>query len=240
VNSLTLLPEKNSLNHSIPDDDQKRSAAILTDPAIGVMNRTVVAELIALRPFEEIRAFCCDLFAEGREPGNYAGLVVSRIRSAASVPHLYRNDLWRRHRTPAEIADEERQQAEAAEYLAQMEAEDAARRQRQAEAIAAPVPAPAPAPVPADDRAGQLWQEALDELALSMSRSTFETWLQGTQAQSYTDGVFVIGVPDAYVRDWLHNRLRPQVKRILGRLCQRSVEVTFAVRERADQPGGRV
>jgi len=226
-------------NESLIPEEVNQSIAVLTDPEIR-MSRVKAEEIANAYPFKEIRAFCCNFVAEGRRAGKDAGLIAYWLEAKETVPPLAYNDLWRRHRTPAEIADEERQQAEAAEYLAQMEAEDAARRQRQAEAIAAPVPAPAPAPVPADDRAGQLWQEALDELALSMSRSTFETWLQGTQAQSYTDGVFVIGVPDAYVRDWLHNRLRPQVKRILGRLCQRSVEVTFAVRERADQPGGRV
>ena len=81
-------------------------------------------------------------------------------------------------------------------------------------------------------RAGEVWQMALNELALSMPAPTFETWVRDTSVMGYEDGEFVIGVPHAYARDWLQNRLRPQIKRILGRLLQRSVEVTFRVRPR--------
>lgn len=78
----------------------------------------------------------------------------------------------------------------------------------------------------------EVWQMALNELALSMPAPTFETWVRDTSVLGYEDGEFVIGVPHAYARDWLQNRLRPQIKRILGRLLQRSVEVTFRVRPR--------
>ncbi len=81
-------------------------------------------------------------------------------------------------------------------------------------------------------RAGEVWQMSLNELALSMPAPTFETWVRDTSVMGYEDGEFVIGVPHAYARDWLQNRLRPQIKRILGRLLQRSVEVTFRVRPR--------
>ncbi|MBX3052920.1 MAG: chromosomal replication initiator protein DnaA [Caldilineaceae bacterium] len=81
-------------------------------------------------------------------------------------------------------------------------------------------------------RAMEVWQMALNELALSMPAPTFETWVRDTSVLGYEDGEFVIGVPHAYARDWLQNRLRPQIKRILARLLQRSVEVTFRVRPR--------
>ncbi len=222
VSSLTPIPDKNSLTHPISEDEQKLSAAILTDPDIGVNSRAVVAELIARRPFEEIRAFCCDLFAEGREPGSYAGLVVSRIRDAASVPRLYHNDLYQRHRTPAEIA--EAQQAEAQ----QAEAEEARRRSLEVAAARPALASPPQAKTPAD-----IWDDVLTELALSMPAPTFETWVRDTNVLDFADGEFVIGVPHAYARDWLGSRLAPQIKRILSRLCGRSVQVEFRVRERA-------
>ncbi|MCL4835664.1 MAG: chromosomal replication initiator protein DnaA [Caldilineaceae bacterium] len=81
-------------------------------------------------------------------------------------------------------------------------------------------------------RAGEVWQMALTDLALSMPGPTYETWVRDTSVMGYEDGEFVIGVPHAYARDWLQNRLRPQIKRILSRLLQRSVEVTFRVRPR--------
>lgn len=84
----------------------------------------------------------------------------------------------------------------------------------------------------AQRRPGDIWQMALDDLALSMPAPTYETWVRDTSVLGYEDGEFVIGVPHAYARDWLQNRLRPQIKRILSRLLQRSIEVTFRVRPR--------
>ena len=81
-------------------------------------------------------------------------------------------------------------------------------------------------------RATDVWQMALNDLALSMPAPTYETWVRDTSVLGYEDGEFVIGVPHAYARDWLQNRLRPQIKRILSRLLQRSTEVTFRVRPR--------
>ncbi len=81
-------------------------------------------------------------------------------------------------------------------------------------------------------RPADVWQMALNDLALSMPAPTYETWVRDTSVLGYEDGEFVIGVPHAYARDWLQNRLRPQIKRILSRLLQRSTEVTFRVRPR--------
>lgn len=80
--------------------------------------------------------------------------------------------------------------------------------------------------------AADVWQMALAELAMTMPAPTYETWVRDTSVLAYEDGEFVVGVPHAYARDWLQNRLRPQIKRTLSRLLQRSVEVTFRVRPR--------
>jgi chromosomal replication initiation ATPase DnaA len=72
----------------------------------------------------------------------------------------------------------------------------------------------------------------LSDLASTLPAQTFETWVRDTDVLRYEDGEFVIGVPHAQARDWLHNRLRTHIKRTLSRLQQRSVEVTFAVRPR--------
>ena len=78
--------------------------------------------------------------------------------------------------------------------------------------------------------ARQIWDAALDDLALRMPTATFETWVRDSTVIGYEDGEFLIGVPNAYVRDWLANRLRPTIKATVSNLLQRSVEVTFRVR----------
>ncbi len=77
--------------------------------------------------------------------------------------------------------------------------------------------------------ANQIWQAALGELQLQMTRPTFDTWLKNTRAISYEDGTIIIGVHNAYAKDWLENRLMPIVKRTLVGIVDRTVEVKFAV-----------
>lgn len=84
-------------------------------------------------------------------------------------------------------------------------------------------------------KAKQIWQAALGELELQMTKATFDTWLRDTSLISYEDGTFVIGVYSAYAKDWLENRLLTTIKRTLANLMGRSVEVKFAVKTGRDE-----
>ncbi|MBI1296517.1 chromosomal replication initiator protein DnaA [bacterium] len=75
-----------------------------------------------------------------------------------------------------------------------------------------------------------IWQAALSALALQMPTATYETWVRDTSVIAYEDGEFIVGTPNPYARDWLANRLQTPIKRILGKLLNRSVQVTFRVR----------
>ncbi len=77
--------------------------------------------------------------------------------------------------------------------------------------------------------ANQIWQAALGELQLQMTKPTFDTWLKNTSAISYEDGSIIIGVHNAYAKDWLENRLMSIVKRTLMGIVDRTVEVKFIV-----------
>jgi chromosomal replication initiator protein len=85
-------------------------------------------------------------------------------------------------------------------------------------------------PLPGKGRAADVWQMALNELALQMPSATYETWVRDTSVIAYEDGEFIVGTPNPYARDWLANRLHTNIKRILSKLLQRSVHVTFRVR----------
>ncbi len=78
-----------------------------------------------------------------------------------------------------------------------------------------------------------VWQMLLGELALQMPSATFNTWVRDTWVVAYEDGEFIIGLPNAYARDWLENRLRNKIKRSLSSLIHRSVQVQFLVRPRS-------
>ncbi len=77
--------------------------------------------------------------------------------------------------------------------------------------------------------ADQIWQAALGELQLQMTRPTFDTWLKNTRAISYEDGTLIVGVHSAYAKDWLENRLMSIIKRTLAGIVDRTVEARFVL-----------
>ena len=77
--------------------------------------------------------------------------------------------------------------------------------------------------------AEKAWQSALGQLQMEMPKASFDTWVRDTQIFSYEDGLFTIGVRNAYARDWLENRLSSTVTRLLMGIMNRSVDVAFVV-----------
>lgn len=74
-----------------------------------------------------------------------------------------------------------------------------------------------------------VWQAALGELQLQLTKATFDTWVKQTRVLAYEDGTFVIGVQNGYAKDWLENRLRATIHRTLTSILKRAVEVRFVV-----------
>ncbi|HUS84260.1 MAG TPA: DnaA/Hda family protein, partial [Anaerolineales bacterium] len=73
------------------------------------------------------------------------------------------------------------------------------------------------------------WQAALGQLQMEMPRAAFDTWVRDTELIAYEDGNFIIGVHNAYARDWLEDRLLSTVKRVLTGILCRTVGVKFVV-----------
>lgn len=78
-------------------------------------------------------------------------------------------------------------------------------------------------------KADQAWQAALGQLQMDMPKAAFDTWVRDAEFISYEDGSFIIGVQNAYARDWLHSRLSSTVTRLLTGMMNRTVEVRFVV-----------
>jgi chromosomal replication initiator protein len=77
--------------------------------------------------------------------------------------------------------------------------------------------------------AEQAWRAALGQLQMEMPKAAYETWVAGTELITYEDGSFIVGVQNAYARDWLESRLASTVKRKLSGLMNRTVAVRFVV-----------
>jgi chromosomal replication initiator protein len=73
------------------------------------------------------------------------------------------------------------------------------------------------------------WQTVLGQLEMEMPRASYDTWVRDTQPMSYENGLFTIGVRNAYARDWLESRLASTVSRLLIGVMNRKVDVDFVV-----------
>jgi chromosomal replication initiator protein len=83
----------------------------------------------------------------------------------------------------------------------------------------------------------EAWEVARSQLRLQMTKGTYDTWVRDTVCLAHEDGAFVIGVPNAYARDWLTMRLRGLIIRTLGSIVGHTVEVSFVVRPTAAADG---
>lgn len=73
------------------------------------------------------------------------------------------------------------------------------------------------------------WKATLGELELQMTKATFNTWLKDTCLLRHKDNLYVIGVRNAYAKDWLENRLRDTILRTLSAIVSGPAEVQFVV-----------
>ena len=75
----------------------------------------------------------------------------------------------------------------------------------------------------------ELWEIARSHLRLQLPQSTYDTWVRDTVCVAHEDGAFVIGVCNAYARDWLELRLRRMIKQTLASIVGHAVDVNFIV-----------
>jgi chromosomal replication initiator protein len=57
----------------------------------------------------------------------------------------------------------------------------------------------------------ELWQSALGEIELSISKANFITWFKNTSIISIGDGRVTIGVPNGFAKEWLENKYRTYI-----------------------------
>ena len=79
--------------------------------------------------------------------------------------------------------------------------------------------------------AKDIWEGALRELRLQVTRPNYETWLKDTVGVDYQGENFIVGVPNAFASDWLQRRLHSLVKKTLVGIIAHPVDVKFAVHE---------
>jgi hypothetical protein len=84
-----------------------------------------------------------------------------------------------------------------------------------------------------------LWQAALDELRLQMTRAAYDTWLGGSHAllPASSDQQLVVAVRSLYAPAWLTQRLGKMIHTTLADLAGRPVTVTYVTTDGAPAGG---
>jgi len=61
-----------------------------------------------------------------------------------------------------------------------------------------------------------LWEAALGQLQLQVTRPNYETWLRDTVGVSLGDGLFTIAAPSDFAVEWLSTRLHGLIAKTLS------------------------
>lgn len=75
--------------------------------------------------------------------------------------------------------------------------------------------------------AQRIWEAALGEIQLQVTRTNYDTWLKDTVGLAYAEHRFVIGAPNAFATEWLQKRLRSLIRKILAAITKEELEVQF-------------
>jgi len=77
--------------------------------------------------------------------------------------------------------------------------------------------------------AREIWEAALGELELQVSKPNFRTWFEKTSGLDYQDGEFIIGVPNTFVSEYLDRNQRSLIEKSLIKLTKSDVRICFQV-----------
>src|SRR3990172_10681116 len=89
-----------------------------------------------------------------------------------------------------------------------------------------------------DPTAQRIWDAALGQLQIHVTKPNYDTWLKDTQGLRYGDGEFVVGVPTEFVKEWLATRMRTVVSQTVGGIMGQSTEVAFEITGRNGNSNG--
>lgn len=83
----------------------------------------------------------------------------------------------------------------------------------------------------------QLWQAALGELELSISKANFTTWFKNTFIVSYDGKRVTVGVPNTFTKTWLENKYHKEILKALQNISGgQTTEVVYKVESQHKSP----
>lgn len=107
------------------------------------------------------------------------------------------------------------------------------------DAPAQPVPESQPEPNGLDEKPGggpltmlDIWRATLGQLSLQLNRAAYTSWVEGTKAVSYADGVLTLRARHSQARDLLAQHLNASIELSVSRLAR----IPVTIRYTADSP----
>lgn len=84
--------------------------------------------------------------------------------------------------------------------------------------------------------APEVWETALGQLQLEVSKANFNTWLSKTVGIECQDKRFVVGVPNTFIAEYLEKNQRSLIEKALTGILRDDVKVEFRVAASAEKP----
>ncbi|HEV8601191.1 MAG TPA: chromosomal replication initiator protein DnaA, partial [Patescibacteria group bacterium] len=75
----------------------------------------------------------------------------------------------------------------------------------------------------------QLWQAILGNLELTLSKANFTTWFKNTSIIEKSDTGIVVGVPNAFTKEWLQNKYHQDILKALKTIAPETKEVKYQI-----------
>lgn len=77
--------------------------------------------------------------------------------------------------------------------------------------------------------ASEIWEAALGELQLQVNKPNYQTWFKGTRGLAFDGDQFLLGVPNAFVAEYLEKNQRSLIEKTLIGLTHRGVSARFQI-----------
>jgi chromosomal replication initiator protein len=74
-----------------------------------------------------------------------------------------------------------------------------------------------------------IWEKTLGLLRQELPKPSFDTWLKGTKACSFSDGRLTVEVPNEFARDWVEARYKEDLQRALQQVVGDNWEILFVI-----------
>jgi len=75
----------------------------------------------------------------------------------------------------------------------------------------------------------QIWQSALGEIEISLSRANFITWFKNTFISSIENGQVIVCVPNAFIKKWLEEKYHKNIQGALENVLKQKVNIIYKV-----------